>query len=60
MSSYTAVEEHMTSLNDMLTGLSNSSHYTVKHKYHIGNFRGYSVRMDDKWEETCSIKIILV
>ena len=48
MSSYTAVEEHMTSLNDMLAGLSSSSDYTVKHKYHIGDFRGYSVRMDDK------------
>ena len=41
------VEEHMTSLNDMLTALTDSS-YTVMHKYHLGNFRGYAARMDDK------------
>ena len=42
-----SVEDHMNSLNDMLTALYNSS-YRIMHKYHIGSFRGYSARMDDQ------------
>ena len=42
-----SVQEHMDSLNDMLTALSNSS-YSIKRKYHIGSFRGYCARMDDQ------------
>ena len=42
-----SVEDHMDSLNEMLTALSDSS-YSIKGKYHVGSFRGYCARMDDQ------------